>query len=97
VVRHGTPILITGSYDSINTTGGHKLYLNGTLENSMDVVDRIGVNTSALRIGRQKLSFSGRHFKGQISEVIIYNRVLSDQEREDVERYLADKYQITIS
>ncbi len=34
---------------------------------------------------------------GMISEIIIFNRTLSDQERKDVEQYLSDKYQITIS
>ena len=35
-------------------------------------------------------------FKGDIAEVIVYNKVLSDSERSDVENYLADKYNITI-
>lgn len=34
---------------------------------------------------------------GMMSEIIVFNRTLSDQERKDVERYLSDKYQITIS
>jgi prepilin-type N-terminal cleavage/methylation domain-containing protein len=34
---------------------------------------------------------------GMMSEIILFNRNLSDQERKDVEQYLSDKYQIPVS
>jgi hypothetical protein len=37
------------------------------------------------------------YFDGDIAEMIVFNKNLSDQERQDVERYLSDKYQITLS
>ncbi|MES2678119.1 MAG: LamG-like jellyroll fold domain-containing protein [Pseudomonadota bacterium] len=35
--------------------------------------------------------------QGMISEIIIFNRTLSNQERRDIEQYLSNKYQITVS
>jgi hypothetical protein len=47
--------------------------------------------TNPVRIARQA---SGYHFKGDIAEILIYDRVLSFTERESVSRYLNIKYLI---
>ena len=47
-------------------------------------------------IGGTGTSFE-EHWQGDIAEVIVYGRVLSDQERMQVEDYLGKKYGVTIS
>ena len=53
------------------------------------------VNTAASRIG--KGSSTTNPYGGEISEFIIYNRALKDEERQEVESYLSKKYNIKIS
>ncbi len=36
------------------------------------------------------------HFKGDIAEIIVYNRALSETERQGIEAYLSDKYDMQI-
>jgi prepilin-type N-terminal cleavage/methylation domain-containing protein len=50
---------------------------------------------SGLTVGSNKSNGGG--FSGFISEIIIYNRPLKNQERKDVMSYLAKKYKITVS
>ena len=48
------------------------------------------------RIGEDGANLSGRHFAGDIAEIICYSRDLTTPEREQVETYLADKWGITL-
>ena len=72
--------------------GTKRLYLNGeeiALKNSS-----IGTSGSTNPI---KIGFSGdysRYLKGDIAEILVYDRALSDSEREFVETYLNAKYNI---
>lgn len=50
-------------------------------------------SSATFAIGSQILS---NYFKGEIAEVIIYNRVLTDAEIEQTEGYLASKYGLTL-
>lgn len=50
---------------------------------------------TGLTVSTNKSGSSG--FTGLISEIVIYNRILNLQERYDVFRYLAEKYNITVS
>ena len=55
-----------------------------------------GTNSlSGLTIGADKTPANG--IAAEISEVIIYNRILKDTERSDVMSYLAKKYKITVT
>lgn len=42
-------------------------------------------------------SIAGRYFHGDIAEIIVYDSVLSTSDRQKVERYLRDKYSLSIS
>ena len=76
-----------GDSNGTTATGGNPLFAS-----SVDVV--LGARpTSDLTT---PATFD-RHFDGGVAEVLIYNSSLSDSNREKVERYLANKYGITIS
>ncbi len=45
-----------------------------------------------LVLGRSRSAISGRNWKGDIVEVLIYDTILPQQEREDIEQYLRYKY-----
>jgi len=70
---------------------GKAYYENGTKKTTATDKTSLASWTGSA-IGR----FTTNYFNGDIAEIIMFNRVLSDQEREDVEQYLSDKYQITI-
>jgi hypothetical protein len=84
----GEWIHVAGVYDSSDSSSGHKLYLNGVLEQAQASIGSISamLAESFLAIGsedgRKTCSFcqSNRYFKGLIDEVSIYNRALSDSE-----------------
>jgi hypothetical protein len=66
------------------------LFVNGTLvmsESGKYSTIQGTVDTGVLGNGYQKT-----FFRGDIAEVLVYNRVLSDSERRDVENYLNTKY-----
>lgn len=49
-----------------------------------------------LNLGERYLTTSGNNLSGAISEVVVYNRQLQDAERQRVERYLANKWSLTV-
>ncbi|MDC0297319.1 PKD domain-containing protein [Crocinitomicaceae bacterium] len=67
-----------------------KIYLNGIQKgsNSSSVYNGSFTNGTA-RIGYAP---NYQYFKGSIAEIIIYNRILSESEQQEVEQYLMDKY-----
>ncbi len=75
------------------------LYKNGSSQMPLTLFGSDGtINTTAgaMYIG----DFSDAHsypFYGDISEIIIFNRALTDNERIKVEQYLSGKYAITLS
>jgi prepilin-type N-terminal cleavage/methylation domain-containing protein len=79
--------------DKNSTT--QSIFINGTLNNSKANTLALAAFKSSITIGAD--SGGGLPSQMYISELIIYNRSLSTQERRDVERYLSDKYQITVS
>jgi type II secretory pathway pseudopilin PulG len=54
-----------------------------------------GANLTITKTATSGISIGASSFNGLVSEVIIYNRPLKLQERIDVTRYLAKKYDIT--
>lgn len=76
-------------YEIISAAGDYRVYLDGVLQFST------GTNTvsfgSAPQIGR---SFDTFWLFGQIAEIIVYNSVLTDAQRQQVEGYLANTYAI---
>jgi len=75
---------------------GKRYWLNGgstpDASDSSQTVQLINYQGSA--IGRQSLT--PWYFTGNMAEIIIFNRALEDDERQEVEKYLSEKYQIVI-
>ncbi|XZF16160.1 LamG-like jellyroll fold domain-containing protein [Chitinophagaceae bacterium MMS25-I14] len=89
----GTTRLLTAVYNS-NVANGSAIYFNGaTVTTFTDQTDATAAQTT-LRIG-----FDGDDncYNGDIAEMIVYNRKLTDCEIMQVNRYLGAKYGITFS
>ena len=67
-------------------------YVNGNMHDKTDSAN-ITSTTNRLYLG-SNAALSGYFLKGNIAEIIVYDRVLSNSERESVEGYLAEKYGI---
>lgn len=81
-----TPSIIFSRYNESNRFNG--FYVNGAFGDSAIV----GVNTdTTVYLGAYQ---RGNLFGGDIAEVLIYPRYLSDSERVQLENYLFDKYSI---
>jgi len=84
-------------YSVFSQTGDWGLFFNGTqLASSKTNVysNAIGGDGTTLKIGKQT-DFEGgnpEYFKGEIAEIMVFNRVLSAVERQQVEAYLRNKY-----
>lgn len=74
----------------VNTgpTNGVKTYRNGVLKQQKTYT--AWGNLSPLWIG--SINGGGEYMSGEMAELIVYHRALSDDERRQVERFLADKY-----
>ena len=72
---------------------GRYLYIDGELEDVTATSGNSGLvpTSSDLVIGRDSLA-DQYHFNGDIAEILIYNRTLSDAERQEVEQYLGRKW-----
>jgi len=78
---------------SVATKNGttDSLYVNGNLAVSQSgKLSTIAVSQSTGNLGRGYNN--NTYFPGRISEVLVYNRALSDSERQGVEAYLNSKY-----
>jgi hypothetical protein len=84
---NGTPYIYTYTGSSFN----HSIYTNGVAKGTA-YYDGFLSTSSTTRIGASQIV--GFALNGLISEVVIYNRVLTDTERLQVETYLNQKYQI---
>ncbi len=73
-----------------------KAYVNNTKNMAGDATTSPGTNfLTGLTIGSDHSG--GYSFNGLISEVIIYNRPLQNNERTDIFKYLSNKYKIPVS
>ena len=79
--------------DSNNTSDKVSIFFNGAgVGTETSGVDYTGASSGNLRIGYDGSSY----FTGDIYEVLIYNSVLSDSDRQNIEGYLARKYNINL-
>jgi hypothetical protein len=77
----------------LNSAVGKTYSLNGlnrTISNSGATNKNNLLSYEDARIGR----FNAEYYNGDIAEIIIYNKALSDDERRDVEQYLSKKWGI---
>jgi hypothetical protein len=88
-----------GNGEDFSNPGGSSFRVNGdttpnVLEDVWHIGDvlRSGSSASFNRVGGY---YDGRNLKGDVAEVIIYDRELDDDERTQVGAYLAQKYRIT--
>ena len=74
------------------TIGGNAVnhYFNGLLNGSSTMTVTPTDGNGSLRIGRR--ADTSTWMKGEIAEIVIYDRALPADERREVERYLAEKY-----
>ncbi len=77
-------------FDGTNNTP----YINGTAQSPVASAGNFGIDR--VLVGARK-NGSYNSFNGYVAEFIVFDRALSDQERQDVTQYLSDKYQIPIS
>jgi outer membrane usher protein FimD/PapC len=85
--RVGETRLVTGVYS--NGASASAVYLNGKRLSTFTDLTAASSGQSAFKIGSDG---DDNYFNGDVSEIIVYNRKLTDCELETVNRYLADKY-----
>jgi len=94
----GLPTGITSwnIYSVYSQNNDWKLFCNGTefYSDTSNVYSNAIANSTSLYIGMQNNAGTDQIFKGKIAEVVFYNRVLTTQERQQVEAYLNTKYAI---
>lgn len=93
----GSAAIVTVTHNSVVTTSGLKIYLNGSSVGTATARTTVGYVPSKLYLGRQKYWANDRYFKGYIGEIIMYDRVLSTEEITAVQKYLSRKWSIKIS
>ncbi len=93
---NNTPFIISSDYNS--STGGSEIYHNGVLEGGNTRANR---NSGSVNNGIGGFSSGAAHlsgkFKGNIAEIIVFDRRLTNDERESVESYLSTKWNINLT
>ncbi len=73
-------------------------YKNGTVDlSSTTTSDNWVTPTANMFIGNSTASSTATDFNGDISEIIIFDNVLSSSDRKEVEKYLSKKYAIAVA
>ncbi|MGA8593153.1 MAG: LamG-like jellyroll fold domain-containing protein [Bryobacteraceae bacterium] len=91
--NYSRPANIGGDFSittTVHTTTLDSLYVNGTLA-QQEGAESAQILGSAIT-GSIGSGHGNTFFTGNIGEILIYNRALSDTERENVEHYLIGKY-----
>lgn len=86
------PRITVNSYGYQNGDTKQAFYNNGSGPTYGTAINAPGYKTT-FYIG----TADATNFTGDIAEIIVYNRLLTDQERKDVEAYLGEKWGITVS
>ena len=79
-----------------NLANGIKIYQNYKLD-IQGTINLSPLTTNLVSIGSRTTAARGVYWLGNISEVIVYDRVVTDAERQLVESYLGLKYGITLN
>jgi len=94
----GLPAGITNwnIYSVYSQNNDWKIFCNGTefYSDSSNVYSNAVANSTSLYIGMQNNAGTNQIFKGKVAEVVVYNRVLTTPQRQQVEAYLNTKYAI---
>ena len=74
-------------------SGEVKLYVDGLLQAQADLRDDVILNDSrTIKIGA--FNSEGKAFRGLIGEIILFDQVLTEWQRRQIEEYLANKWRI---
>ncbi|MFC7525540.1 Calx-beta domain-containing protein, partial [Parapedobacter sp. GCM10030251] len=79
-----------------NGTNGVRLFQNYALDNQ-GTINLTPTTANLVSIGSRTIGARALYWMGKIGEVIAYDRVLNDTERQTVESYLGLKYGITLN
>lgn len=88
------PYVFSGTQN--NLANGVKLYQNYGFD-IQGTINLSPLTANLVSIGSRTIAARGLFWQGNISEVIVYDRVLPDAERQLVESYLGLKYGITLN
>ncbi len=91
----GKPYIFSATQAS-NTPNGIRMFENYTLDNQ-GTINLTPLTANLVSIGSRTIAARGFYWMGNMGEVVAYNRILSDAERQSVESYLGLKYGITIN
>ena len=103
-IRYDAPTnLINADGNDLGYPGGY--YVNGTLYSSSGITVPLGYNivntTNTTQSGDTRVSlsttFMGRYFYGNIQEVIMYTTAITSTQRQQVQAYLSQKWNIPLS
>ncbi|MBS1954390.1 MAG: chitobiase/beta-hexosaminidase C-terminal domain-containing protein [Cyanobacteria bacterium SZAS-4] len=97
-VNSTTNKLTAGSYQLLETNhsgaGSASIYTNNALDNSGTVWNITNISRSGNYIGIDTAKTAANSYSGQIAEILIYNKSLTDAQRASVESYLRAKYNV---
>ena len=85
-----TYYIFTATYDQVNS----KIFINGGLLGTQAYASPITNTSTPLYVGGRSTS---NNLDGDIAEVLIYNRALTDNERYNLESYVYGKYGVGIT
>lgn len=85
-LQAGQPRLLTAIKNGINES----LYVDGTSVSSTAVASTMTTGSNILALGGS--AGDDRRFRGDIAQILVYNRALSDAERVQVETYFRDTH-----
>ncbi len=85
--------IISATYEG-GSSAAVKLFTNGVAESLTSNNITVPSPATAFYIGNKSLASP---WKGYISEIIIFNRALSTSERSEIEKYLGQKYGISLA
>ncbi len=86
--------VIAGTLIQTGETSGHKvLYVDGSAVASGDYADKSPLNDLPVTIGG--VSAASGNLQGLVAEILVYNRMLSDDDLNNVGWYLQEKYGIS--
>ena len=95
---YGFPTIAGVIHDSINTSLSFKGYNKGTVDSTpANSSTTLAATSGDLNIGVTKVGAENYYFKGYISEIIMFNRAITAEERKAVEKYLSKKWGIKLS
>lgn len=94
VIENNTPYILTFTYDESNNVG-RKIYVNGLPQGRSGLTDRNGFNRpSPTYIGSEQAT--SNPWAGYLGEIMVYDKLVSEDDRKAIEAYLSAKWAIPL-